>query len=166
MYYKLSDFISDWTYESESTIKVFSKLTDESLSKKIHEKVRTAGRLAWHITTSIGEMGHRTGLTFETVDENSPIPTSVSEIIKSYKQASDNMIAEIKDKWTDEMLMKEDDMYGEMWAKGKTLGILVTHQIHHRSQLTIVMRLLGLKVPGIYGPSNEEWAAYGMPAQE
>jgi len=25
---------------------------------------------------------------------------------------------------------------------------------------------LGLKVPGIYGPSNEEWAAYGMPAQE
>lgn len=57
-------------------------------------------------------------------------------------------------------------MYGEMWAEGKTLSVLVTHQIHHRSQLTIVMRLLGLKVPGTYGPSNEEWAAYGMPAQE
>ena len=166
MYYKLSDFISDWTYEAESTVKVFSNLTDESLSKKVHEKVRTAGKLAWHITTSIGEMVHRTGLTFETVDENSPIPTSVSEIIKSYKQASDNMIAEIKAKWNDETLLKEDDMYGEMWAKGKTLGILITHQIHHRSQLTIVMRLLGLKVPGIYGPSNEEWAALGMPSQE
>jgi uncharacterized damage-inducible protein DinB len=57
-------------------------------------------------------------------------------------------------------------MYGEMWAKGKTLGVIISHQIHHRAQLTIVMRLLGLKVPGIYGPSNEEWAAYGMPAQE
>ena len=63
-------------------------------------------------------------------------------------------------------LMLEDDMYGEMWAKGKTLGVLVTHQIHHRAQLTIVMRLAGLKVPGVYGPSNEEWAAMGMQAQE
>ena len=45
MYYKISDFISDWTYESESTIKVFSNLTDESLGKKVHEKIRTAGNL-------------------------------------------------------------------------------------------------------------------------
>lgn len=166
MYYKISEFILDWKYESEATIKVLSNLTDETLTKKVHDKVRTAGRLAWHITTSIGEMVHRTGLTFETIGENSPIPTSVTEIIVSYKQASENMIAEIKAKWNDETLLNEDDMYGEKWAKGKTLGILVTHQIHHRSQLTIVMRLLGLKVPGIYGPSNEEWAAYGMPAQE
>lgn len=166
MYHKISEFILDWKYESEATIKVLSNLTDETLTKKVHDKVRTAGRLAWHITTSIGEMVHRTGLTFETIGENSPIPTSVTEIIVSYKQASENMIAEIKAKWNDETLLNEDDMYGEKWAKGKTLGILVTHQIHHRSQLTIVMRLLGLKVPGIYGPSNEEWAAYGMPAQE
>lgn len=166
MYHKISEFILDWKYESEATIKVLSNLTDETLTKKVHDKVRTAGRLAWHITTSIGEMVHRTGLTFETIGENSPIPTSVTEIIVSYKQASENMIAEIKAKWNDETLLNEDDMYGEKWAKGKTLGILVTHQIHHRSQLTIIMRLLGLKVPGIYGPSNEEWAAYGMPAQE
>lgn len=166
MYYKISDFISDWKYESEATIKVLSNLTDESLTKKVHEKVRTTGRLAWHITTSIGEMAHRTGLTFETVDENSAVPPKVSEIIKSYKQASDNMIAEIKEKWNDETLMLEDNMYGQMWMKGTTLGVLVTHQIHHRAQLTVAMRLEGLKVPGVYGPSNEEWAAMGMQPQE
>ena len=166
MYYKISDFIFDWKYESESTVKVFSNLTDEVLTKKVNEKVRTAGRLAWHITTSIGEMAHRTGLTFETVDENSMVPAKVSDIIKSYTQASNNMIAEIKEKWNDEALMQEDDMYGEMWARGKTLGILVTHQIHHRAQLTVVMRILGLKVPGVYGPSYEEWAAIGMQPQE
>jgi uncharacterized damage-inducible protein DinB len=47
-----------------------------------------------------------------------------------------------------------------------TLGVIVSHQIHHRAQLTIVMRLNGLKVPGVYGPSKEEWTSYGMPAQE
>ena len=64
MYRKLEDFINDWTIESESTLKIFNNLTDESLTKKVDDNVRTAGRLAWHITTSIGEMAHRTGLTF------------------------------------------------------------------------------------------------------
>lgn len=166
MYYKLSDFISDWTYESESTIKVFSKLTDESLGKKVHEKVRTAGKLAWHITTSIPEMMNRTGLKIESVKKDAPIPSNVGELLSAYKSVSEKLLAQVKANWSDESLLKEDDMYSEMWAKGKTLGILITHQIHHRSQLTVVMRLLGLKVPGIYGPSNEEWAAYGMIAQE
>jgi uncharacterized damage-inducible protein DinB len=111
-------------------------------------------------------MTHRTELTFESVDENTPTPSSVKEIVDEYRRASENMIKEIKEKWNDETLKQEDDMYGEMWARGKTLGVLVTHQIHHRAQLTVVMRLAGLKVPGVYGPAKEEWAGYGMEPQE
>ena len=166
MYHKLEDFINDWVIESGSTLKIFNNLTDESLTKKVDENVRTAGRIAWHITTSIGEMAHRTGLIFKTVDDKSPVPATAKEIVDAYKNASDNMIAEIKEKWNDQKLLEEDNMYGEKWAKGKTLSILITHQIHHRAQLTIVIRLNGLKVPGIYGPSKEEWTQYGMPAQE
>ena len=166
MYRKLEDFIKDWTHESESTLKVFNNLTDESLTNKVNENVRTAGRLAWHITTSIGEMAHRTGLTFKTVAADSTVPATAKEIVDAYKQASENMAAEMKEKWNDEKLFEEDDMYGEKWAKGSTLAILVSHQIHHRAQLTVVMRLNGLKVPGVYGPSKEEWTGYGMPAQE
>ena len=166
MYYKISDFIEDWKYESESTLKVLSNLTDASLTKNFGENIRTPGRLAWHIVTSVGEMAHHTGLTFETVDENAPIPKTVEEIVDEYKHTSDEMTKEIQEKWTDATLLQVDDMYGEMWAKGKTLSVLVTHQIHHRAQLTVVMRLAGLKVPGVYGPAKEEWAAYGMEPQE
>lgn len=166
MYRKLEDFINDWTYESESTTKVFNNLTDASLTKNSGENIRTPGRLAWHIVTSVGEMAHRTGLTFETVDENAAIPSTAKEIVDEYKRASDGMIKEISEKWKDEILLLEDDMYGEMWKKGKTLGVLVTHQIHHRGQLSVVMRLAGLKVPGVYGPAKEEWVNYGMQPQE
>jgi len=166
MYYKISDFIEDWKYESEATIKILNILTDDSLNKKVSENVRTAGRLAWHIVTSVGEMAHRVGITFETVDENAPIPSTAKEIVDEYKRASDGMIKEISEKWKDETLLLEDDMYGEMWMKGKTLGVLVTHQIHHRGQLTVVMRLAGLKVLGVYGPAKEEWVSYGMKPQE
>jgi uncharacterized damage-inducible protein DinB len=86
--------------------------------------------------------------------------------VDEYKRTSDGMIKEISEKWKDETLLAEDDMYGEMWKKGKTLSVLITHQIHHRGQLTIVMRLAGLKVPGVYGPAKEEWVNYGMKPQE
>ncbi len=111
-------------------------------------------------------MAHRTGLTFKTMDEESVAPATVKEIVDTYKSTSDNIIAEIKEKWNDEKLLEENDMYGEKWAKGTTLKVLVSHQIHHRAQLTIVMRLNGLKVPGVYGPSKEEWVQYGLPSQE
>ena len=166
MYRKLEDFVKDWTIESESTLKIFNNLTDESLTKKVDEKIRTAGRLAWHITTSIGEMAHRTGLTFKTVDSNSSIPATAKEIVYAYKEASSNLLDAIKSNWNDENLLIEDDMYGENWKRGTTLGVIISHQIHHRAQLTVVMRLNGLKVPGVYGPAKEEWTSYGMPAQE
>jgi len=166
MYRKLKDFINDWTQESESTLKVFSNLTDESLTKKVNENVRAAGRLAWHITTAVGEMGHRTGLTFKAAEDKAPVPATAKEIVSAYKEASENMIAEIKEKWNDETLDIEDDMYGENWKRGMTLEIIISHQIHHRAQLTVVMRLNELKVPGIYGPSKEEWISFGKPVQE
>ncbi|WP_258881781.1 DinB family protein [Paenibacillus sp. sptzw28] len=33
------------------------------------------------------------------------------------------------------------------------------HQIHHRGQMTILIRQAGLTAPGIYGPNEEETAA-------
>jgi uncharacterized damage-inducible protein DinB len=168
MYYKISDFIEDWKYESESTIKIFSNLTDESLTKNVGENVRTPGRLAWHIAGAISELGQRMGLAFVEIDQDAPFPSTAKEIVDEYKRASDGLIKEIKEKWNDETLSIEDEItgQGEKWLRGKTLGALITHQIHHRGQLTVVMRLAGLKVPGVYGPAKEEWAAYGMESQK
>ncbi len=166
MYYKLQDFLNDWKVESELTLKVFKNLTDESLTKKFDENVRTAGKLAWHITTSVGEMAHQTGLSFKAAEGDLPVPETAKEIVDAYKEASENLAAAIKSNWNDDSLSIEDNMYGEMWKRGTTLKVIVNHQIHHRAQLTVVMRLNRLKVPGVYGPSKEEWAGFGMPAQE
>ncbi len=166
MYYKLNDFLSDWAYESQATLKLLNNLTDESLTKKIGDNVRTPGRLAWHITTAMNEMVSRTGLSFDSKNHEAPVPATAKEIADEYKHSSENLLKELKAKWNDDSLKAEDNMYGEMWSRGKTLGVLITHQIHHRGQLTTLMRLSGLKVPGIYGPSKEEWVDYGMQPQE
>lgn len=56
MYSKVTDFIEEWKYESESTLKVFDNLTNDSLEFKPNQNVRSPGRLAWHIVTTLGEM--------------------------------------------------------------------------------------------------------------
>ena len=166
MYYKISDLIEDWKYESESTLKVFSNLSDESLTVKFNNEIRTPGKLAWHIVTTLGEMVQRTGLNFDATPEDAPLPSTVKEIRDEYKRSSDGMINAVKKEWKDESLMEEVNLYGQNWKKGKVLSVLVNHQIHHRGQLTVIMRLAGLKVPGVYGPAREEWANMGMGPQE
>ena len=162
MYYKLQDFLNDWDFESKATLKYFNVLTDESLNQKVSPDGRTLGFIAWHITRTIGEMMNRTGLNIETFDENEKNPAQAKAIFEKYKKISDSFVNEIKSKWNDDNLQIEDDMYGEKWKRGITLFSLITHQIHHRGQISVLMRQAGLKVPGFYGPAKEEWAQFGM----
>jgi uncharacterized damage-inducible protein DinB len=123
---------------------------------------RTLGRLAWHITTSVGEMMSRTGLKVSGPAEDAPVPPTAAAIQAGYDEAARSLLGEMRAKWTDASLKIEDDMYGQKWARALSLSILVAHQTHHRAQMTVLMRQAGLKVPGVYGPAKEEWAAMGM----
>lgn len=163
MFNSIEEFLRDWASESEATLKILNALTDDALKCKVYTEGRTAGFLAWHIVTSISEMMNRTGLSVKTFGENSEPPASSKEIAESYKAAADSLKEEITNKWNDESLKAEVDMYGEKWPNTVTLSVLIRHEIHHRAQLTVLIRQAGLKVPGIYGPAKEEWAEMGMP---
>jgi len=162
MYYTLNEFLQDWNFESEATLKILNCLTDESLSLKVDNKVRTPGRIAWHITLMIGKMLDGTGLILKDLKTDSDVPPSAQEIVNTYRKYSIELVNAINSQWTDESLKDEVLMFGETWTKEKILYSLVKHQIHHRGQLTILMRQAGLINPGIYGPSSEEWINLGM----
>lgn len=166
MYCTINDFINDWKAEEEFTLKLFANINDEHLSSKASDNTRSIGRLAWHITQTLTEMNHKAGLLKEDSLDGKPIPTTMKEIIDTYKKHSVELLKAVKDVWNDEDLTKSIELYGQTFEKRQLLSMLVKHQIHHRAQMTTLMRLHGLKVPGIYGPSKEEWTAYGMEPQE
>ncbi len=167
MQYKtLDEFLKDWAYESKATQKLFENLTDESLKQQVHPGGRTLGRLGWHITETFGEMMERTGLKVFSPDMSHYNENSAADLKKCYKDASDSLVEKLKSEWNDSTLAVEDDMYGEKWKRGTTLSVLITHQAHHRAQMTVLMRQAGLKVTGVYGPAAEEWAAMGMEAMK
>jgi len=41
-------------------------------------------------------------------------------------------------------------------TKQNTISSSINHLVHHRGQLTVYMRLNGIPVPSIYGPSADD----------
>jgi len=166
MFRSLSDFSRAWQGERESTLKIMRTLTDTSLSQKVSPEGRTLGRLAWHIVQTLGEMGGHAGLVVDAPSQHTLQPTTAQAIAAAYEAGSAALDTAVKTAWTEADLSGEIDMYGEKWTRGQSLAALIAHEVHHRGQMTILMRQAGLKVPGVYGPAREEWAAYNVPAQD
>jgi uncharacterized damage-inducible protein DinB len=164
MYTQLDQFYSHWENETKATQRLMDVLTDASLAQEVIPGRRTLGGLAWHMTGTMHEMMSRTGLEFKAASEQDPVPTSAREIAEAYRQSSEALLAALKSQWTDATLTEINNLYGDPWPNGLTLHVLISHEIHHRGQMTILMRQAGLQVPGIYGPAYEEWAGMGMEA--
>lgn len=162
MYRKMEDFQCSYKGLVEGTSKIFSALTDENMLQTVTEGHRALGDMAWHIVTTVAEMMNQTGLGLSSIDHEAMPPATAGEIQTAYQAVTDELSAKLAAQWTDETLEKTDELYGETWHRGTTLAILIHHEIHHRGQMTILLRQAGATVPGIYGPAKEEWEKYGM----
>ena len=164
MYRKIEDFTNNWEIESKGTLIIFGNLTDESMSRKVSADGRSLGFIAWHITQTLTEMLGHAKLKLDSTADKDEMPTTISEIVSIYERDSKAAAEIIQNSWKDEELDEEIEMYGQKMKKGFVLYVLVSHQTHHRGQMTVLMRQAGLKVPGIYGPAKEEWEQMGMEA--
>ena len=166
MFRTVEDFENTWNEESGATLKVLAQLTDAALNQRVTPKGRSLGFLAWHLVSTLAEMANKTGLHVEGPPEDSPAPQTANEIVEAYGKAACSLGGEVKHKWADASLQDEVELYGERWERRKVLSALILHQAHHRGQMTVLMRQAGLAVPGIYGPSYEEWATMGLPPMQ
>jgi len=164
MFRKVADFIEMWKGESKTTTGLLSALTDASLSQAVGPEDRTIGRMAWHIATAIPEMMGRTGLVYDGLSHDAPMPATAAEVRDAYAAAAEWLADAVAKNWTDETLDVIDDMYGMKWPRGTTLGVLIAHEVHHRGQMSVLMRQAGVKPTMMYGPTREAWAGMGMQA--
>jgi uncharacterized damage-inducible protein DinB len=167
MFRSLADFSVQWSMETENTLRVLRTLTDASLAQRVTPEGRTLGKLAWHVVETLHEMLPAAGVTFEHgAFDPHLVPESATTIADTYAADAPRLGLAIAAQWTDSDLGGEVPMYGMSWARGFVLQVLLMHQAHHRGQITILMRQAGLAVPGVCGPSKEEWAAMGLPSQD
>lgn len=164
MYQSITEFTEEWSQEAVSTQKILDALTDESLKQKVSAEGRTLGEIAWHIVASTPGMLIEFGITVDTVGDENTVPTSASEMAETFRNVGVNTSEAIRQQWTDQSLSEMKNVFGMDMPKAVALSLLIKHVIHHRGQLTVLMRQAGLKVPGVYGPSREEWSKMGMNA--
>jgi uncharacterized damage-inducible protein DinB len=159
--------LPEFDQEMQGTRKVLERVPDDKWNWKPHEKSGTVGWLACHIA-NFPDWAAMT-LNSESFDY---APTSGP----SYKPPKienrqdllavfDKTVAETRAALasaSDEDLMKDWSLLagGETMFKMPRVAVLRTmvmnHLIHHRAQLTVYYRLVGVPVPGLYGPSADE----------
>lgn len=166
MFHTIADFITVWQEEAKSTENILSALTDASLTKQLNPNVRTLKSLAWHIIETPHELLGRTGLHIDSPKDREAASASVNALIDAHRHVVSSVTHHVQTHWNNKTLHQTDDMYGQTWTRSKSLAVLLFHLIHHRGQMTVLMRLAGLKVPGVFGPAKEEWEKYGLKAPE
>lgn len=167
MYSKLQDFIADFQQESELTLKMLHHLINKSSKAMVYSKGRTLGTIAWHITGTIPEVSSHLNIEVEGPKENDSVPDNTNDIILAHEKATKSLLLKIPKKLNDDNMLDEElAIYHEKWKIKFILQSLINHEIHHRAQITVLMRQAGLQVPGVYGPSKEECEQYGMEPQK
>ncbi|MGG0238100.1 DinB family protein [Bacillus rhizoplanae] len=162
MYVTISDFMNEWNREALLTQQVLEGLTDESLQQQVYLEGRTLGRIAWHFTTSIPEYLAHFGLKIDGIENAENVPTSAKEIAETFKNISLDAAKAIEEQWTDESLKQIQEAFGRQESNATILMGLIKHIVHHRGQVTVLMRQAGIKPFGVYGPPKEDWIHLGV----
>jgi len=157
VFHTVENFVDVWRLESATTARVLASLTDASLQVRPTDSARSLGELAWHVVTAIREIGGRAGLPLSGPRRTEAVPGGLEEIRATYVTSS-RELREAAATLSDSALLDRVDVYGEDWGVGKTLYLLLAHEIHHRGQIVSLMRIAGVPVPSVYGPSGDEWA--------
>ncbi len=130
--------LGEFDQEMQNTRKTLERCPDEKWNWKPHEKSGTVGWLAGHIATMPGW----TGVTLTTDElDYAPVNGPAYEPPKTGNRK--------------ELLAGGQEIF-TMPRVACIRGMVLNHLIHHRAQLTVYFRLLGIPVPGLYGPSADE----------
>lgn len=156
MFTAIRHFVRTWAHESSETARVLAALTDASLEQRVAPGHRSAGELAWHIVVSPRTILAPLGLEYDAPDKLTPAPPRAAQMHSAYVDAAKAWARAVETQWNDAMLRESVPFYDRSVPRGVALAVALFHEIHHRGQLTVLMRQAGLSVPGVYGPSKGE----------
>jgi uncharacterized damage-inducible protein DinB len=139
---------------------------DDKLSWKPHPKSMSAGQLGYHIAQTPG-----LALRMALQDRTSPPSSRVREqaaTVRELLALLDDSAAFVRDTlpMLDDIRMRGVlalDLPGgsaiELPRAQFLRSVMLNHWYHHRGQLGVYLRLLGVSVPSSYGPSGDESGA-------
>src|SRR5579862_8995222 len=157
-------FLGEFDFEMAGTRKTLERIPEDKFGWAPHEKSMKLGRLASHLA----EMS---GWVKDTIDKDEidiggysgpPDPKTRKEVLdlfdKNVKTARAALAAANDDAaWMKTWEMKKDGKAIFSMPKVAVMrSFIFNHNVHHRAQLGVYLRLNNIPVPSIYGPSADE----------
>ena len=161
----ITTFLQEISYDAKLSKKVLDRLPEEHFNWKPHDKSFSLGQLAGHLAQMyswLPLMVHTKELDFSLPENSKPAPLmSKAEILSALeKNVKDGLDAlsgsseeHLGEAWT---LRNGNHVFFTMPRSVSIRSMVLNHIIHHRGQLTVYYRLLGVPVPALYGPTADE----------
>ena len=150
--------------EAKATRRLLERVPDSRLAWRPHEKGRTLGALAMHVATVPGSVA-------EFVSQPSPLqapdfvdppaaPTT-PELLKAFDESiakAKRILGGMDDATASATwrLVRGERELAAMPRAAFMRAIMLNHWYHHRGQLSVYLRFLGVPLPSIYGPTADE----------
>jgi uncharacterized damage-inducible protein DinB len=159
------ELVAEYGHEAATTRKVLEAIPEEAdFGWKPHAKSMTLGKLASHVSDTIGDWALHT-LKVDKLEwspeMNSKDPTNKKDLIARFEKQTSEVKPELAKmtpaKWDSNWKFIAGD---QTWIDDSKYNVwrrwVLNHLVHHRAQLGVYLRLLDKKVPGCYGPSADE----------
>jgi len=150
--------------EAQTTRRVLERVPDDRLGWRPHQKARTLGQLALHIVMVPGGVARLVSSPSPAPAPQfgpDPSPATSAELIPTLDQSiarAKQLLGGMDDAaLTSTWRLTNGDR--ELFATTRAAmlrSIMLNHWYHHRGQLTVYLRELGVPIPSVYGPSADE----------
>ena len=157
-------FMAELQYETSLTRKILQRIPADKLSWQPHEKSMSLARLATHIADIHGwpVLMLEASELDAAVTSLAPVPLhTVDELLQSVDDKLERTMA-VLEKADDELLAQPwtfrrgEHVIFSMPRRQVLRGMVISHIVHHRGQLSVYLRMLDVPIPSIYGPSADE----------
>jgi uncharacterized damage-inducible protein DinB len=152
-------FFAVWDREAQKTVQVLEMLPAGQYDFRPDASGRSLGELAWHLAEldAYITFGIATGaFSADTKPPNIKRPMMIEALAPGYKRIHEEARERLG-------TLKEEDLEKEMQFFGSTQIVkellwdrMLLHLIHHRGQLSLLVRLAGGIVPQLFGPTREQ----------
>jgi uncharacterized damage-inducible protein DinB len=151
--------------EAPATRRVLERVPGDRLEWRPHPKARTLGQLAQHVASVPGAVAELatapSPVQAPDFSQPDPGPASASALLP--------MLDDSIERAKEALRTLDDRALAETWrmVKGErelfavprgtfVRSTVLNHWYHHRGQLTVYLRALGVAVPSVYGPSADD----------
>jgi uncharacterized damage-inducible protein DinB len=154
--------IQELEQETQTTRRVLERVPGDRLAWKPHDKSMSLGQLALHIATVPGAIAEISRISpFPVPEFVQPSASSAAELVPALEQSVTRAKAILREMHDADLSKIWRVVDGEREVMAIPIGalfrtIMLNHWYHHRGQLSVYLRQVGVPVPSIYGPSADE----------